>query len=89
LIRTGYDYRRFYQTRHTFACIMLQKGERLAWVSKVMLGHSDETTTLRFYSDYIPDDNVENATFLDDFCTSSVQNENLSVKSSKYRRCKW
>ena len=82
LIRTGYDYRRFYQTRHTFACIMLQKNEKLSWVSKIMLGHSEQSTTLRFYADYIPDSNEENATFLDDFCTNSVQNENLKVESA-------
>ena len=82
LIRTGYDHRRFYQTRHTFACIMLQKGEKLAWVSKIMLGHSEQSTTLRFYADYIPDSNERNATFLDDFCTNSVQNKNLSVESA-------
>ena len=82
LIRTGYDHRRFYQTRHTFACIMLQKGEKLAWVSKVMLGHSEQSTTLRFYADYIPDSNERNAVFLDDFCTNNVQDENLSVESA-------
>jgi len=82
LIRTGYDYRRFYQTRHTFACIMLQKGEKLAWVSKIMLGHSEQSTTLRFYADYIPDSNERNATFLDDFGTNSVQDENLKVESA-------
>ena len=82
LIRTGYDSRRFYQTRHTFACIMLQKGEKLAWVSKVMLGHSEQSTTLRFYADYIPDSDERNAAFLDDFCTNSVQNKNLSVESA-------
>ena len=37
LVRAGYDHRVLYQTRHTFASIMLQKGEELAWVSKVML----------------------------------------------------
>lgn len=79
LIHTGYDYRRFYQTRHTFACIMLQKGEKLAWVSKIMLGHSQQSTTLRFYADYIPDSNERNATFLDDYCTNSVQNVNLKL----------
>ena len=82
LIRTGYDYRRFYQTRHTFVCIMLQKGEKLAWVSKIMLGHSEQSTTLRFYADYIPDSNERNATFLDDYCTNSVQTVNLKLVSA-------
>ena len=82
LIRTGYDARRFYQTRHTFACIMLQKGEKLAWVSKIMLGHSEQATTLRFYADYIPDSNEKNAIFLNDFCTNSVQDKNLNIESA-------
>ncbi len=82
LIRTGYDYRRFYQTRHTFACIMLQKNEKLSWVSKIMLGHSEQSTTLRFYADYIPDSNERNAKFLDDYCTNNVQDENLKLGSA-------
>ena len=82
LIRTGYDYRSFYQTRHIFASIMLQKGEDLIWVSKIMLGHSEVSTTLKFYADYIRDKNVKHAAFLDDLCRSSVQNINLKLGST-------
>ncbi|MDQ7043504.1 MAG: hypothetical protein Q9M34_08275 [Sulfurimonas sp.] len=56
---------------------MLQKGEELAWVSNVMLGHSELATTLKFYAKHIPDDNRKRAAFLDDECINSVQNINL------------
>ena len=82
LVRTGYDHRVLYQTRHTFASIMLQKGEELAWVSKVMLGHSELATTLKFYTKYIPDDKKKRATFLDDECTNNVQDLNLKSESA-------
>jgi len=82
LLRAGYDYRIFYQTRHTFASIMLQKGEELAWVSKVMLGHSEIATTLKFYAKYIPDNTKRHAKFLDNERTNSVQNINLSSESA-------
>ncbi len=82
LLRTGYDHRVLYQTRHTFASIMLQKGEELAWVSKVMLGHSELATTLKFYAKFIPDDNKKRAVFLDKERTNSVQNINLKSGSA-------
>jgi integrase len=81
LIRVGYDHRVLYQTRHTFASVMLQKGEELAWVSKVMLGHSELATTLRFYAKYIPDDSKKRAIFLDDERTNNVQDVNLKLES--------
>jgi len=60
---------------------MLQKGEELAWVSKVMLGHSELATTLKFYAKYIPDDSRKRASFLDDDDANSVQNINLKLES--------
>ena len=81
LVQAGYDHRVLYQTRHTFASIMLQKGEELAWVSKVMLGHSELATTLKFYAKYIPDDRRKRAAFLDDESTNRVQNINLKLES--------
>ncbi len=38
-------YRTIYQTRHTFATVMLENGEDILWVSN-MLGHVDATMTL-------------------------------------------
>lgn len=82
LIRAGYDHRVLYQTRHTFASIMLKEGEELSWVSKVMLGHSEITTTLKYYAKYIPDVSKKRATFLDDERTNNVQNLNLKSGSA-------
>ena len=45
------QYRPIYQTRHTFASIMLNQGENLMWVS-AMLGHSDSNITLKKYGKY-------------------------------------
>ncbi len=72
-MRAGFSYRKLYQTRHTFASIMLQKGEDLAWVSKKMLGHSEIATTLKFYADYIPEKDMQHAIFLMDERTNNVQ----------------
>jgi integrase len=82
LLRTGYAYRKFYQTRHTFASIMLSKGEDIMWVSKIMLGHSEVATTYKFYAKYIKSKDKKHAAFLDDERTNSVQNINLNLGSA-------
>jgi integrase len=82
LIQNGYDWRTFYQTRHTFASIMLQNGEELIWVSKIMLGHSEVTTTLKHYAKFIVDKKKKRATFLTQKRTNNVQNENLKLESA-------
>jgi len=58
LKRAGVRYRRPYQTRHTYASMMLSSGEPLAWVSS-QLGHSSVTTTARIYAKFIPDSRPE------------------------------
>lgn len=49
-------YRRPYQTRHTYASMMLSSGESPMWVAKQM-GHSDWTMIARVYGKWIPDAN--------------------------------
>jgi integrase len=67
LIRaTGLNYRVLYQTRHTFASMMLQQGEELAWVSE-MMGHTNINTTLAKYTRFMPRKSTKRALFLDDF----------------------
>jgi len=61
---------------------MLQQGEELIWVSRVMLGHSEVSTTLKHYAKYIKDSSVKHAKFLDNFRTNNVQNENLKLESA-------
>ena len=47
-------YRNPYQTRHTFASMMLSAGERLAWVSNQM-GHANVLVTAKKYVRWIPE----------------------------------
>lgn len=46
--KAGVRYRRPYQTRHTYASMMLSVGEHPMWVAKQM-GHSDWTIIARVY----------------------------------------
>ena len=56
-------HRILYQTRHSFASIMLQKGEDIGWISK-MLGHADIHTTFTRYTKYVHREKKERAKFL-------------------------
>lgn len=47
-------YRNPYQTRHTFASMMLSAGEHPMWVSKQM-GHVDQTMIARVYGRWMPE----------------------------------
>ena len=59
--------RRLYDTRHSFASIMLSKGEEPMWISKVMLGHSNLNQTFATYAKYLPKKVENRALFLKDF----------------------
>lgn len=76
------DDRIFYQTRHTFASVFLSKGEDLAWISRVMLGHTTIATTLKYYAKYIKQKDVIRGKFLLDERTNNVQNEFALSKTS-------
>lgn len=52
--KAGVRYRRQYQTRHTYASMMLSAGEHPMWVAKQM-GHSDWTMIGRIYGKWMPD----------------------------------
>lgn len=49
----GVRYRRPYQTRHTYASMMLSAGEHPMWVAKQM-GHRDWTMIARIYGRWMP-----------------------------------
>lgn len=53
LRKSGVRYRRPYQTRHTYASMMLSAGEHPMWVAKQM-GHSDWTMIARVYGRWMP-----------------------------------
>lgn len=54
LKRIGIRYRNTYQTRHTYASMMLSQGENIMWVSK-QLGHVDVEMVIKTYGRWIPD----------------------------------
>ncbi|TKR55366.1 site-specific integrase [Allopusillimonas ginsengisoli] len=58
LRRAGVRYRRPYQTRHTYASMMLSAGEHPMWVAAQM-GHSDWTMIARVYGRWMPAADVE------------------------------
>ncbi|MGP9764587.1 Arm DNA-binding domain-containing protein [Halomonas sp. AOP13-D3-9] len=74
LKRAGVRYRRPYQTRHTYASMMVSAGEPLAWVSKQM-GHTSVVTTARIYAGWIPTTNSN---------AGMLANEKYTIKLSTY-----
>lgn len=54
LDRAGVEYRRPYQTRHTYASTMLSRGENILKVAK-QLGHKDWSMLVRVYGRWIPE----------------------------------
>ncbi len=75
--RLGLEKRCLYQTRHSFATMMLTNNEEPLWVSS-MLGHKSLQTTFQHYVKYIPQ-NKKRASFLDNFTlkTHSTQKDSL------------
>lgn len=57
---------RLYDTRHTFASIMLSRGEEPMWVGVKMLGHKDLNMTFKVYAKYMPKSVSCRAKFLDE-----------------------
>ena len=53
LRRAGLRYRTMYQTRHTFATVMLAAREDIGWVAN-QLGHTSVEMVIRRYHRYIP-----------------------------------
>ncbi|RLA83170.1 MAG: site-specific integrase [Epsilonproteobacteria bacterium] len=66
LLKANVDYRTVYNTRHTFASMMISQGEDILWVS-FMLGHTNTEMTLRKYAKYIKNDKKKRAVFLNNF----------------------
>ena len=58
LKKSGVRYRNPYQTRHTYASMMLSRGERVRWLVTQM-GHVDPQMVMRVYGKWIPEDNAE------------------------------
>jgi integrase len=58
-------YRTLYQTRHTFASMMISHGEDILWVSK-MMGHATANMTLDKYAKYIKSKTKKRGQFLNE-----------------------
>ncbi|HZF69914.1 site-specific integrase [Sulfuricurvum sp.] len=56
--------RDLYNTRHTFATMMISRGEDITWVQN-MLGHANSNITLSAYTKYVKQKGVKRAAFLD------------------------
>lgn len=79
----GLDYRVLYQTRHTFATLMISHGEDIVWVSR-MLGHANVRITLEVYTKFIPNQEKERATFLNNIQVKNCNNTaNINLKLRK------
>lgn len=57
LKKIGIRYRNPYQTRHTYASMMLSAGENPLWVAKQM-GHKDTEMIIKHYGRWIPDRSI-------------------------------
>ncbi|CAM2932153.1 TPA: tyrosine-type recombinase/integrase [Legionella pneumophila] len=53
--KAGIRYRNPYQTRHTYASMMLSGGENIMWVASQM-GHVDTEMVMKTYGKWIPND---------------------------------
>jgi len=69
-------YRTIYQTRHSFATMMLGNGEDILWVSNT-LGHKNASITLEYYARYIKTKDKNRGSFLDGKLSSK---DNKSVE---------
>lgn len=58
LKKSSVRYRNTYQTRHTYASMMLSQGENIMWVSK-QLGHVDVEMVIKTYGRWIPDQSAQ------------------------------
>lgn len=75
----GIKHRRIYNTRHSFASLMLSKNEPIVWVS-FMLGHKDTSITLKTYTKFIPLKTMNYAAFISE--TLKKQEEVFAVLSN-------
>ena len=74
------EYRTIYQTRHSFATMMLSNNEDILWVSHT-LGHKNSSITLEVYARYIKSKEKKRGSFLMEGLSlqSELVNDNKSV----------
>jgi len=64
LKKAGLRYRRPYQTRHTYASMMLTSGELLGWFSR-QLGHKNINVTTTIYAQWIETEGHDGGSLID------------------------
>lgn len=77
LKKAGIRYRNPYQTRHTYASMMLSAGENPLWVASQM-GHKDTEMIIKHYGRWIPDKSTVAG-------YEPVNNWNLSLETTNNR----
>ena len=70
----GIKYRTIYQTRHSFATMMLENGEDILWLTS-MLGHTDSQTTFNNYTHYVKKKEKKRGAFLNQELSSILPSE--------------
>ncbi len=74
--------RTLYNTRHTFASLMLANGESIMWVSQ-MLGHKTANITFEKYARYIKEDKINRAKFINKWHIFGTSDNPIRLKSLK------
>ncbi len=74
LKRLDLKYRNPYQTRHTFATLLLAAGESPEWIAQQM-GHSTTTMLFRVYSRYVPNLTRQDGSAFDRYIQTETEQE--------------
>jgi integrase len=74
LASLGLAKRRPYNTRHTFACMMLASGESPEYVAK-LLGHTTTQMLFTIYSKYIPNQRGKDGGAFQQFLDRNLDND--------------
>lgn len=77
LKEAGFEHRKLYITRHSFASIMLNSGEEPLWVSG-QLGHKNLAITYSVYTKYMKNEKKQRATFLEEAFGDPIKEVNVS-----------
>jgi integrase len=77
LVKCELNYRKFHSTRHTFASLLINNNESLAYIKELM-GHHSIQMTVDVYGHLLPSENRDAVNFLDDapICNLSATTEN-------------
>ena len=76
ITKCGLKYRTIYQTRHSFATMMLENGEDILWVSHT-LGHKNTSITYDVYTKYVKDKEKKRGSFLEKGLSSKIESPTM------------